>query len=83
MYCPECDLQVETEFSIVREQEEAERRKRYLNDVEIRGPYDIDDVGQVELGGPKVDSRKPKVCMRVDACANCSSYLDARTFVQV
>lgn len=82
MYCPNCELRVETEWSRITEQEEAERYHRWFDDEDIRGDYTVEDVGSwEEVENHDGSATEWLVAMRVDTCANCAVPIDARTFL--
>lgn len=83
MYCENCDLQVETEFVIVDTKEKAMRYRKWFDDDEVEGGYDLFDVGDSthrKVWGRGI--RKHVVHLRVDICANCAVPIRARTYLQ-
>lgn len=85
MYCPNCDLEVATETSRVRDAEEAERVAYYFerNPIsEVDGRFDVDEVGEPgRVDGPHEPEPKGTVHMKTHSCANCGEYLYARTYL--
>lgn len=73
MFCPGCDLRVETDVAKVTEQNEAERYRQWFDDEDVRGDYGIEDVGDEVKDGWTV-------ALRVDICGNCAVPIEARTY---
>lgn len=71
MYCEECDMLVATDFRYLREEEDTKHYERWAATNEIRGSYDLADVG----GGER------KVHARVDYCANCGYTISISTYL--
>lgn len=81
MFCPGCDLRVETDVAKVTEQDEAERYRQWFDDEDVRGDYGIEDVGDlVEVENGDGSTTDWEVALRVDICANCAVPIDARTY---
>lgn len=82
MYCPNCDLRVETDIAKKTDTEEAERYYRRFDDEDVRGDYDISEVGDlVEVENDDGSSTDWEVGLRVDICANCAVPIEARTYL--
>lgn len=81
MYCPNCDLQSETDVARVIEHDEAARYRKWFDDEDVRGDYDIEDVGDpIEVEKGDGSAAEWAVALRVDICANCAVPIDARTY---
>lgn len=76
MYCSSCGLYVETDFSIVTDEDEAMRYNTYAS--EIEGDYSANEVGEHRITRDPVTEWE--VRMRVDHCRNCGEVLRAMTF---
>lgn len=78
MYCPECDLRVETEWSRFEDPEDAERLSVHYGAFDVEGPYRLDQVGSVT--DPSTDGTVYRIGVRVDYCANCGAVVRVRTY---
>lgn len=81
MHCPECDCAVETDpqwYDSPREELDVERLVYWHGDSDVRGDYEVSDVGDVFHHGEK----RVRVCLRVDSCMNCGKVLARRTYTK-
>jgi len=76
MFCPGCDLRVETDVAKVTEQDEAERYRQWFDDADVRGDYGIEDAGDLV----EVENGEWEIALRVDICGNCAVPIEARTY---
>lgn len=81
MYCPNCDLRVEAEFTKVTEQAKAQEYEHWFDSDDIRGEYDLDEVGKmVAVANGDGSTTDWQVAARIDICANCAVPIEARTY---
>lgn len=81
MYCPNCELRVETDFAKITDQEEV-KRFRNLDSEDVRGDYSLDEVGNVvSVENDDGSETDWQIAARIDICANCAETIEGRTYL--
>lgn len=76
MFCPDCEMRVETEF-FTRKEEWTDNDDYHYGDLEYNGDYPPQETGTTF----HVDGKAWTVGTRVDLCMNCGYPLQVRTFL--
>lgn len=78
MWCENCEMAVETDFSTHTEWTDYHEHQYgpFVDDGEYRGEYDPRRAGEVVEQG----ETRFQIGVRIDNCRNCAVFVDMRTF---
>lgn len=78
MLCPECESEVETEWTTFEDPAEAEALDAKYGERDVDGPFSLDQVGQILEN----DGYEGIVGARIDMCSTCATVLRVWTYIR-